>query len=308
MARKSSGSRSSGMGAIGFTLIALIFTGSTAFFLAQVLKGKNINATPMKTVVVAAQDIKASEHIKQGDFKEVRLPVDSIPNGAYSSVKQLFPPSSEKNPRVLVNAVYENEVILPQRLSDPKRGTGFASLVAKDFRALSLEVDSRTTRSNVVYPGANVDILTTMRRQEKRDSVTRLVVQGVKVLAVNGITDAAELDEVMRKAKKRPRRDVLTILVNPDQGEALTLASNEGKIDVLLRNTNDLGSIDTQGVTSNELTTTVEEEATEPKVKGKKKKSRSRSARNRFRRSAQPKNRQRNRRGRGSPSTTTIEF
>ena len=305
MARKSSGPKSSGMGAIGFTLIALIFTGSTAFFLAQVLKGKNINATPMRTVVVAGQDIKASEHVKESYFKEVRLPIGTVPSGAYSSIEQLFPPSAQKSPRVLVNAVYKNEVILPQRLSDPKRGTGFASLVAKDFRALSLEVDSRTTRSNVVYPGANVDVLTTMKRQEQRDSVTRLVVQGVKVLAINGITDAAELDESMRNSKKRNRKDVLTILVNPDQGEALTLASNEGKIDVLLRNSNDVGSIDTQGVTSKELTATEEEESEASKAKGKRKR-RARSARNRFRRSAQP--RRGNSRRRGSPSTTTIEF
>lgn len=305
MARKSSGSRSSGIGAIGFTLVALVFTGITAFFLAQVLKGKNINATPMRTVVVANQDIKASEIIKTNFFKEVRLPIGAIPKGAYSSVKQLFPPSAANKPRVLVNAVYENEVILPQRLSDPKRGTGFASLVAKDFRALSLEVDSRTTRANVVYPGAVVDILTTMKRMEKRDSVTRLVVQGVKVLAVNGISDAAELDEINRKSKKRARTDVLTILVNPDQGEALTLASNEGRINVLLRNTNDLGSIDTQGVSSKELTINEGEEAeAETKTKSKKTRGRSRAARNRFRRSAQPRSRNNNR----SSSTTTIEF
>jgi Flp pilus assembly protein CpaB len=110
----------------------------------------------------------------------------------------------------------------------------------------------------------------------------------------------------MRNAKKRPRKDVLTILVNPDQGEALTLASNEGKIDVLLRNTNDVGSIDTQGVTSQELTATEDEEPEAPKAKGKTR-GRSRSARNRFRRSAQPrKNAGGNRRG--SSSTTTIEF
>jgi Flp pilus assembly protein CpaB len=306
MSRKSSGSRSSGLGAIGFTLIALVFTGSTAFFLAQVLKGKNINATPMRTTVVAAQDIKASEMIKEEFFKEVRLPIGTIPSGAYSSISQLFPPSSASKPRVVVNAVYENEVILPQRLSDPKRGTGFASLVAKDFRALSLEVDSRTTRSNVVYPGAVVDILTTMRRVEQRDSVTRLVVQGVKVLAVNGISDAAELDESIRKSKKQTRKDVLTILVNPDQGEALTLASNEGKIDVLLRNTQDLGSIDTQGVTSKELTATEEGDEEQDSKAKKPGKRRSRAARNRFRRSAQPRANRNNRGGRSS--TATLEF
>ena len=307
MARKSSGSRSSGLGAIGFTLIALVFTGSTAFFLSQVLKGKNISATPMRTTVVAARDIKASEMIKKEFFKEVRLPLGVIPSGAYNSISQLFPPSSNTKPRVVVNAVYENEVILPQRLSDPKRGTGFASLVAKDFRALSLEVDSRTTRSNVVYPGAVVDILTTMRRIEQRDSVTRLVVQGVKVLAVNGISDAAELDESIRNSKKRARKDVLTILVNPDQGEALTLASNEGKIDVLLRNTQDLGSIDTQGVTTKELTTTEANEEEQNQKSKKQGKRRSKAARNRFRRSAQPRSR-RNSGRRGKSSSATLEF
>lgn len=301
MARKSSGSRSSSFGAFGFTLIALILTGCTAFFLARVLKGKNIDMTPRKSVVVAKKDIKASIKLKREFFKVVKLPLDALPKNHYSSIDQIFPKDSNKT-RVLVSNLYKNEVLSSNRVSDPKRGTGFASLVAQDYRALSLEVDGRTTRANVVYPGAYVDVLTTMRRSDSRDSITRLVVQGVRVLAVNGISEVAELEAAIRKSKKRSRTDVLTILVRPDQGEALTLAANEGKINVLLRNTNDRESIDTQGVTTKELTSTGDEEKDE--ASKQKSRGRSRASRNRFRRSSRPRPASPPR----SSSTTTINF
>ena len=301
MARKSSGSRSSSFGAFGFTLIALILTGCTAFFLARVLKGKNIDMTPRKSVVVAKKDIKASIKLKREFFKVVKLPLDALPKNHYSSIDQIFPKDSNKT-RVLVSNLYKNEVLSSNRVSDPKRGTGFASLVAQDYRALSLEVDGRTTRANVVYPGAYVDVLTTMRRSDSRDSITRLVVQGVRVLAVNGISEVAELEAAVRKSKKRSRTDVLTILVRPDQGEALTLAANEGKINVLLRNTNDRESIDTQGVTTKELTSTGDEEKDE--ASKQKSRGRSRASRNRFRRSSRPRPASPPR----SSSTTTIKF
>ena len=305
MARKSSGSRSSSFGAFGFTLIALVLTGCTAFFLARVLKGKNIDVTPKKSVVVAARDIKASVKLKRDFFKVVKLPLGAIPKNHYSSIDEIFPAKSKK-PKVLVINLYKNEILSSSRVSNPKQGTGFASLVDQNYRALSLEVDSRTTRANVVYPGAYVDVLATMRRSDSRDSITRLVVQGVKVLAVNGISDSTELEDRMRKnKKKRSRTDVLTILVDPDQGEALTLASNEGKINVLLRNSNDFGSIDTHGVTSKEITSTGDEEKDE--AKKQKSKGRSRASRNRFRRSSRRKGAGTSSRPRRS-STTTIDF
>lgn len=287
MARKSAGSRSSGIGAIGFTFIALLLTGSTAFFLAQVLKGQQIDVTPMKSVVVASRDIKASIEIKPEYFKVVKMPVDAIPEGSFNSVKQIFPPSRANKPQVLVSNLYAKEIVSKFRISDPKRGTGFASLVPEGFRAFTLRVDSSTTRASVVYPGAFVDVLSTMRRDDSKGSITRLAVQNVQVIAVNGIQDVTELQDDIKNSKRRARTDVLTILVNPDQGEALTLAANEGTINVLLRNSNDQGSINTQGVTTSELTTTSDEDAARADKRG----GSSAAARSRFRRSFRKRSR-----------------
>ena len=148
------------------------------------------------------------------------------------------------------------------------------------FRAFTLRVDSSTTRASVAYPGAFVDVLSTMRRDDSKGSITRLAVQNVQVIAVNGIQDVTELQDDLQNSKRRSRTDVLTILVNPDQGEALTLAANEGKINVLLRNSNDQGSINTQGVTTNELTTTSDEDQARAGKRGN-----GAAARSRFRRS-----------------------
>ena len=136
MARKSSGSRSSSLGALGFTLVALILTGCTAFFLAQVLKGKNIEVVRKQPVVVAARNIKASIELKKEYFKVVKMPFDAIPENHYSNLGQLFPTGVISKPKVLVSNLYKNEVLSKNRISDPKRGTGFASMVAKNWRAL----------------------------------------------------------------------------------------------------------------------------------------------------------------------------
>ena len=312
MAKRKPGSKkSSGLGAFGFTLLALICTASTAFFLAQMMKGSKYNVTPMRTVLVAKRAIPASELIKPEFFKEIKLPKNAIPKKAYRTLDALFPKGNGQDPaRVLINKVYANEFILPQRVSNPARGTGFASMVDSGYRAFSLTVDRRVTRANLVYPTALVDVLTTMRRSDSRESITKLVVQRVKVLAVNGITDADELYEYIRSKNNRSSNDVVTLHVNPDQAEALTLASREGVVDVLLRNTNDSKIVDTQGVSASELT---QADGTEKEVKPEPKSARSKRYKYRRRRvSNQERNRSRDRgRGRnsrGRKGTQTLDL
>jgi Flp pilus assembly protein CpaB len=313
MAKKRQGAKkTSGVGALGFTLLALIFTASTAFFLSQLLKDSKIDSIPMKSVVVAAKDIQASDLLKSNFFKVVKLPINAIPEEAFRKIDQLFPEGENSRARVLISKVYRNEIILPQRLSDPKQGTGFASRVKHGYRGFSIEVDRRITRANLIYPGAFVDVLTTMRRPDTRDSITKLVVQGVEVLAVNGITEPEELRASIASKKGRSSNDVITLHVDPDQGESLTLASREGEVDVLLRNTNDTAIIDMQGISSSELTKSdLPEEDVAQKGKSAKKKRMGRRRRNRFRKSAQRSReprQSRSRSGSGQRGTTTIEL
>lgn len=311
MASRSGAKRGGGAGVLGFSLLALLFTGSTAFFLAKALKGPQFSAQSTRKVLIAARDLRASSTLARDDFKLVEVPVVAIPEGAMKGFDQLFPEGSITAPQVLTSKAYRGEVILKQHLSDSKQGTGFASLIGAEMRAFPLIVDSEATRANLVYPGASIDVLVTIQRPESRDVITKLAVQNVKVLAVNGLTEPEELrDQVSaRKKSNRGKRDVLTLAVNPDQGERLALATREGKVDVLLRNVNDPLLIDTNGVTLSELTKSdLEEEAPsapetqKPKRSGRAQRTRYRVRRNQSRSSSSTQS------GRRSGAAQTLEL
>ena len=76
----------------------------------------------------------------------------------------------------------------------------------------------------------------TMRDAKTRKSITQSLVEDVEILAVNGIFDPVKLKKSLQMTKKRSRYDVLTVRVKPADAIKITLASNTGKVDVVLRN------------------------------------------------------------------------
>ncbi len=251
MAKRTLGTNKvAGLGAVGFTVLSIIFALLTAIFLANMLGSSKYDNTPTEKIVVAAKEISPSEILTKDHLKEVSWPITAIPSGSFKSIDELF--SKDSKPRVPITKIYEKEPILSQKLSDPSRGTGLASLITKELRAYPLSIDPRITQAKVVYPTARVDILSTIRRQDTQDMITKLVVQSVEVLSVNGFTEPEELEQ-NRGKQTSSSNDVITLLVSPEQGEALTLAAREGYIDVMLRNATDPNLTETKGITTPEL-------------------------------------------------------
>ena len=258
--------------------------------------------TPTRGVVVARRNIKSTKTIERAFFKVVQVPEGAIPHDAFGDLDELFPVDTILPPRTLKSHLYKNEVILRSRISQPGQGVGIASKIRKNTRALLVTVDRVTTRAHMIYPGSQIDILTTIKRSESQDTITQFVAQNIEVIAVNGIFDVAEFKIAKRDKKKRKRNDVLTILVKGDQQlQEIIHATSTGRINVLLRNQNDDQEIVTQGVTSTQLIP--DEESTQ-----KSKRSGQRSTRRSLRRRA--------RRARPQPpvnssrrsSTTTIDL
>jgi len=91
-----------------------------------------------------------------------------------------------------------------------------------------------------VLPGMRVDVLVTGHPPGYEDTVTTTVLQNIAVLS------AGKIIEVDAKSQSIPAQ-VVTLLVTPDQAESLTLASTEGKIQLVLRNSTDQDSPHTPG-------------------------------------------------------------
>lgn len=244
MSTKKSAAKASRLGALGFTLVALILSIVTAVLLSQMFRGTRLDNEELKPVVVAKVDIPASKRLTDDVLTVVQWPKSSVPKGAYSALDQLLGITA----RVPVDKIYKGEPILSQRLAAPGQGTGMASLVPANYRGFPVPVDSWIADARLVYPGATVDVMTTITNKTNRRTYTKMVLQRVPVLAVDGKVDVDQMADDGKKKKNRSGKSVVTLLVTPDEGEELALASREGKIDLLLRNAQDEGVVETLGV------------------------------------------------------------
>jgi pilus assembly protein CpaB len=93
-----------------------------------------------------------------------------------------------------------------------------------------------------VLPGTRVDVVATVSpTQQATDMTSKVVLTNVQVLAAGTKID--------HDGENKPVAvSVVTLLVDPDEAERLTLASTEGKIQLALRNPLDKETPVTRGV------------------------------------------------------------
>ena len=199
------------MGAIGFTLIAVLLALASAFLLAHLMKGRGYDQDALVNVVIAKQDLSPGVPVEEDQLELKPWPKKSVPTGAFRTTKKLL----ESDKKVPLQMILKGEPILTARLSHPKRGSGMAPLVPANFRAFPVQVERWVALSKMLYPGAVVDVMSTVKLEEG-GLTSRTILQGIKVLAVNGAVDGTTF-VITRRQKKDARRarTVATLLSSP---------------------------------------------------------------------------------------------
>lgn len=250
------------LGTIGFMAGAVLFALLAGMFLSKLL-GSTYSRDPVRPVVVAARPIAAGQPMRKEDLRIALWPVSSVPDGAFRAVDEVLRAS-----RVPLIPMVRGEAVLRSHLSQPNAGIGIAPLIDRNHRAMSIRTDDPVTLARLIYPGARVDLISTIREigaNGKAVTTSQTVIQNAKVLAVG--EDIDPLSSSRRdKTKKsegamsmssdsdgREARGVVTLLVTLEQAEALSLASREGKLDIVLRGPRDEGTVPTSGVTAGRL-------------------------------------------------------
>src|SRR5689334_13516664 len=210
------------------------FAFGTYRYMQNVPKASAVN-TPMASVMVAASDLQIGAELRAEDVRAIQWPQSSVPQGAFTRPEDLVG-------RGLIQPVVANELFLPAKLSSKEAGAGLPPVIPPGFRALSVRVNDVIGVSGYVLPGTHVDVVATVNpTQQPTDVTSRLILSNVQVLASG---TKIEQDE-----KNKPIQvNVVTLLVNPDEAEKLTLASTEGKIQLALRNPLDKTAPATPGV------------------------------------------------------------
>ena len=162
---------------------------------------------------------------------------------APSAIAGAFNDPKDVMGRGLILPVIQNEPILPMKLASKDAGAGLPPAIPAGLRAVSVKVNEVIGVAGYVLPGTHVDVVVTLNPSDKHETITsKVILTNVQVLAAG-----TKIDRETDKNKPIPV-SVVTLLVNPDEAERLTLASSEGKIQLALRNPLDKETPLTRGI------------------------------------------------------------
>ena len=198
--------------------------------------GKGGVAMATRPVVVAAADLDIGAEIGRDDIRVIEWPATSVPTDAIGSADEVIG-------RGLIVPVVQNEPILPTKLASKEAGADLPPAIPPGLRAVSVRVNEVIGVAGYVLPGTRVDVVATVSpTQQHVDMTSKVILTNVLVLAAG-----TKIERATDKDKPMPV-SVVTLLVNPEEAERLTLAASEGKIQLALRNPLDKETPATRGV------------------------------------------------------------
>jgi pilus assembly protein CpaB len=205
---------------IGALALAVGFLASVSVY--KNLQGKSGKSDPTVEVMVAANDLQVGTRVEQSDVKIIHIPAADLPPGAPRRKADVIGHG-------VIMPIAKGEFILPNRLAAENAGAGLPSLIPPGMRAVSVRVNDVASVSGFVTPGTRVDVLVTASTVGSGEPQTTTVLQNVQVLASGHTLERSSTGEAQNTV-------VVTLLVTPEDAQRLTLATNEGRIQLALRN------------------------------------------------------------------------
>jgi pilus assembly protein CpaB len=194
-------------------------------------------------VVVAEKALTAGHVIASDDVRLQKVTSVDVSPGSIQSIAPLIG-------RVLIREMAEGQQLTAGSIAGLGTGPEIEAMLDQGFRAATITLSDRGP-AQFVYPGGIVDVIAIFDIPRgypgEGETVSRTVLDGIRVLAVEGFSDAAaqaEAKDELKGALRSGRGPTLTLLVTPDEAQVLQLARSLGTLSVTLRPTEetDLGS------------------------------------------------------------------
>ena len=224
---------------IGIVALALFLALAASIGAYRFLSDKNRIAeeSKLKTIgiAVAAVDIPMGTTINPNQIVLSSWPKDLYPKDSFQAVK----PATG---RVAMRDFQRGEPIVESKLVPGDKSSGLLSLkVPAGMRAFTVKVNEVVGVGGFIVPDSRVDVVVTTASspQQQQDQVSKTFLQNVQVLAAG--------QAVEQKDNKPVTVNTVTLAVTPSDAEKLALASNDGKIQLVMRNFSDAEKVETPG-------------------------------------------------------------
>ena len=219
-------------------LAAALASGGLAALLAMRYlqqKATPLAAQPIRSnMVVAARTLPVGTIVSDQHVKTIEWTGGALPLGYIGSPQEVVG-------RGLMSDLQENEPILESKLAPKGAGGGLPIIINEGMRGLTMRVNEVSGVAGFVTPNTRVDVLLTMEdKGNAGEPSTRIIMQDMRVLA------AGQSIQPDKEGKPQPV-PVVTFLVSPQQAETLALASQQGSIQLALRNQLDTMEVKTSG-------------------------------------------------------------
>ena len=220
-------------------LLALLASVGVYRYLSE--KGRVAEEARLQTVgiVVAMVEIPVGSPINANQVGVTAWPRDLYPKDSFADMKSVVG-------RVARRDFLRGEPIVESKLvPTDKRGGLLSFLVPEGERAFTVRVNEVVGVGGFIVPDTRVDVIVTMVPPGSSEKISKVVLENMHVLAAGQIIE--------QKENKPITVNTVTLSVTPDEAERLALASNDGVIQLILRNFTDSDNVVTIGATKGRL-------------------------------------------------------
>lgn len=207
-------------------ILAVTVAGIVSFGVYRVLQNSIASARYADaTVVVAAFDLPVGTRLAEKDLRLVRMPSGDLPAGYFRTTSELVG-------RGVITPIGRNEVLLDTKVAAENAGAGLPAAIPPGMRAVTVKVNDVIGVAGFAQPGTHVDVLLTgnpTRDNDPAHVTATTILQNIQVLAAG--------QQLRTNSEGKPQSvPVITLLVAPDEAQKLALATQEGRIQLTLRN------------------------------------------------------------------------
>jgi pilus assembly protein CpaB len=209
-------------------LAAVVMGGIAAFMARSWLERQNVTQPEQPnngTIVVAASPLGYGTILSKDNVMEIPWHGPKI-SAAFATKEEML----KEGRRVVLTPLERNEPIFRPKVTGPGSRASLSSLLEDGMRAVTLRVDDVRGVAGFVLPADRVDVV--LIRSETRsngntENFSDVLMQHVKVLAVDQLANERQEQPIVAKA--------VTLEVTTEQAQKILLATNIGKLSLILR-------------------------------------------------------------------------
>jgi pilus assembly protein CpaB len=176
------------------------------------------------TIVVAAAQLGLGVTLTEDNLAEIAWAATTLPEGAFATKHELL----KDGRRVVLASLERNEPVLRGKITLPGQPGSLSSVLEDGKRAVTVRVDDVRGVAGFIRPNDRVDVvLIRTEGNSNGSSYSDLILQLVKVLAVDQLTGERNEQATVAKA--------VTLEVTAVEAQKVLLATNIGKLSLILR-------------------------------------------------------------------------